>query len=201
MDVVQTKSSIVGERILVRELSVFDAIDIYINIRDKEVGRWTGPPRQWYLENKIGRFVCRAVRHMWKGLQLIWTSIFEPKSKKVFRLAVVLRETGKVIGVVSLSKNEPQEEFADIGFWISKRYWGKGLMSEALKLALKFGFEQLGLVSIEAWAFEKNVSALKVMEKCGFRLKEVVKDAYIKYNVSQNRLNYAILKSEFERLE
>jgi RimJ/RimL family protein N-acetyltransferase len=38
------------------------------------------------------------------------------------------------------------------------------------------------------------------MEKCGFKLNGVIEAAYLKYNEMQNRLNYIILKSEYEKV-
>ena len=191
------ETSLNGNRVLLRKLKVSDFLDVYKNIRSKEVGKWTGPPKKSYFENPVGRFFCRTVEHFLKGLKMIYKALFKPKDEMIFRLAVVFKKTGKVIGIISLIKNDPQDDFADLGFWIGKKYWGKGLMSEVLPFALKFGFEQLGLNRIEAWTFEENVGSRKVMEKCGFKLRETVEAAYVKYGQSRNRLNYTITISEF----
>ena len=194
----QPKLNLEGSKISLRILRFSDAFDIYINIRDKEVGKWTGPPEHPYLENPLGRFICKTLRHMIKGLKLLAKAVVKPKNETTFRFAIVPKEIGRAIGVVSLTKINPHENTADLGFWIGKKYWGKGLASEAVKLALNIGFNQLGLDKITAWTFEANAASRKVMEKCGFKFDGIVKSAYLKYNEMQNRLNYRILKNECE---
>ena len=115
------------------------------------------------------------------------------------RLAVVFKKTGKVIGIISLIKNDQQDNFADLSFWIGKKYWGKGLISEALPFALKFGFEQLGFNRIEAWTFEENVGSRKVMEKCGFIFARKDKNAYYKFGQWHDCLNYTLSKEDWHK--
>lgn len=183
-----------NSEILLRKLRVSDLFEVYKNIKDKQVGKWTGPPRKKWVENPVGRFICRMSEHTLKGGKMIWYSLFKPEVQTSFRLGIVLKETNKVIGIVSLTKELPDDDFADIGFWIGRRYWGRGLMSEVLPLAVRYGFEELGLDKIKAWTFEENVASKKVMEKCGFKKECVHKNAYIKYGRSQNRIDYVICK-------
>ncbi|MHC4160246.1 MAG: GNAT family N-acetyltransferase, partial [Planctomycetota bacterium] len=73
-----------------------------------------------------------------------------------------------------------------------------GLATEAVRLALEFGFTQLKLNRIFAWTFEKNVGSKKVLEKCGLKPEKVLNDANIRRAEKHNRLNYRILKSEYK---
>ena len=65
-------------------------------------------------------------------------------------------------------------------------------MSEALPLAIEFGFKQWGLERISAWTFEDNIGSKKVIKKCGLIQESVVEDAYIKYGKPRNRINFTI---------
>ena len=189
-----------GLHVRLRELRLTDLIDVYVNIRDKEVGRWSIPPPKRYAKNAVGQFIWMFAGHLRKTLRVVWQTLFQPKVRGEFKLGIVLKETSEVIGVVTLSQIDQQKKSAQIGFWIGKKYWGHGLTTEAVQLALEFGFNNLGLEEIEAWTFEKNVGSRKVMEKCGFKLDGVVESAYLKYNEMQNRLNYRILKSEYKNV-
>lgn len=184
-------------RIRLRELRLTDLIDVYVNIRAKEVGRWSIPPASRYAQNTVGLFVWRLVGHIGKALRVIWQILVPPKIKSEIKLAIVLKETGNVVGIVTLSQIEQQKKSAQIGFWIGKKYWGQGLTTEAVNLALKFAFSDLKLDRINARTFEDNVGSKKVMEKCGLKLKHVIENAYFKFNEYHHELNYSILRSEW----
>jgi RimJ/RimL family protein N-acetyltransferase len=196
----QLKLNLEGSKVSLRTLRLSDAWDVYTGIRNKEVGKWSGPDVCPRIENAFIGFACRLLRHLCKGLQLFCQALYLPKNPKVFRLGIVLRETRRVIGIITLSRSKSQPQCAEIGFWIGKKYWGRGLATEAVQLVLRLGFNNLGLGKIEAWTFEKNVGSIKVMEKCDFKLDGVVEAAYLKYGEMQNRLNYRILKSEYENV-
>lgn len=50
----------------------------------------------------------------------------------------------------------------------SRRFWGKGLASEALSAILEFGTREIGFRSFYAQLFEENIRSVRVLEKCGF---------------------------------
>jgi RimJ/RimL family protein N-acetyltransferase len=92
---------------------------------------------------------------------------------------------------------DQQKKSAQIGFWIGKKHWRKGLTTEAVSLALKFGFTELKLDRINAWTFGSNIGSKKVMEKCGLKLEGVTQKAYFKFNEYHDKLNYSILRAEW----
>lgn len=192
----QIESNLNGERVLIRELRLSDAKDVYFNIRDKEINKWTKPLMRSHPENAVTQLVYRALRHVWKALQLIRQTICPPKVKKEVKLGIVLKETDKAIGIISLKKIDMKNKCAEIGFWLGRNHWGKGLATEAVRLALKFGFTELELNRIYAWTFEKNIGSKKVMEKCGLKMEKIVSDAYPGHADKRNILKYSILKSD-----
>jgi len=54
-----------------------------------------------------------------------------------------------------------------LGFALSSRYWGAGLICEAARLALGFAFQQVGLDAVEAWVIAENRRANRALEKLG----------------------------------
>ena len=58
---------------------------------------------------------------------------------------------------------------AEIGYWIARPLWGKGLMTEAATLATRWAFETLGLHKLTIGCFEPNIGSRRVIEKVGFR--------------------------------
>lgn len=95
-------------------------------------------------------------------------------NKKTF--ALVDKETNKVIGSLGLEKygNEEQlSEFFDyrgreIGYVLSAAYWGKGLMTEAVKAVINYCFNTLDFDFLLCGHFFKNHRSMRVQEKCGF---------------------------------
>src|SRR3984893_17872998 len=57
---------------------------------------------------------------------------------------------------------------AEIGYWLPKPYWGKGIMTAVVRAACRFAFDQYGLIKISACVFAGNRASARVLEKCGF---------------------------------
>ena len=94
------------------------------------------------------------------------------REKKTF----ALEHQGKVIGSLGVEEyNEDRfPEFADqkcreIGYVLSKEYWGRGLMPEAVQAVIRFLFEEAGLDMLLCGHFLWNGQSHRVQEKCGFR--------------------------------
>ena len=92
--------------------------------------------------------------------------------KKTFAIVYL----GKVIGSLGIEEYS-EEQFPElqdkkcreIGYVLSKEYWGQGLMTEAVKEAIRFLFEDVGLDVILCAHFLSNKRSERVQEKCGFR--------------------------------
>lgn len=63
---------------------------------------------------------------------------------------------------------------AEIGFDLSKAYWGQGYMVEAMEPVIRFGFEQMGLNKIEATVDPQNSRSINLLKKLGF-----IEDGYV----------------------
>ncbi len=95
-------------------------------------------------------------------------------------LALELKQTGKVIGSLGL---EPAEgnglgidglQGREIGYVLSKDYWGKALMPEAVKAVIDYCFQTLHFEFLTCCHFVRNGQSRRVIEKCGFRyLKDI----------------------------
>lgn len=87
--------------------------------------------------------------------------------------AVCLKTDNRAIGCVTLmiGKNSniglPENE-GEIGFWLGEPFWGQGIIPEAVKGVLKYGFSELNLQKIWCGYFDGNIKSKRVQEKCGF---------------------------------
>ena len=71
---------------------------------------------------------------------------------------------------------------AEIGYFVSKKFWGKGIATKAVKQMTKYAFESFDIVRIEAGVFDFNKSSMKVLEKNGYYLESIRKNSVIKNN-------------------
>lgn len=87
--------------------------------------------------------------------------------------AVVLKKSGQPVGSIGLMSGKasniglPDSE-GEIGYWIGVPYWGQGLIPEAVRELMRYGFENLKLNRIWCGYFEGNEKSKRVQEKCGF---------------------------------
>lgn len=97
------------------------------------------------------------------------------KDNKVF--AIVYKENNKVIGSLGVEKygmEDKLDEFKnlygrEIGYVLSKDYWGKGLMKEAVKYVINYLFDECNLDFIICGYYLFNNQSKRVQEKCGFK--------------------------------
>lgn len=97
------------------------------------------------------------------------------ESDKTF--AILLKENKKVIGSLGVEKYNDEDkldEFKDykgreLGFVLSKDYWGKGIMKEAVDRVCEYLFDEMDLDFLLCGHFEKNLQSRRVQEKCGFK--------------------------------
>lgn len=57
---------------------------------------------------------------------------------------------------------------AEIGYWLAKPFWGRGIMTDVVRTACEFAFSEWSLVKITAHVFSFNPASARVLEKCGF---------------------------------
>lgn len=138
-------------RLILRPWRAADADDLYEYARDPRVGPIAG----WPVHGD------RA-----ESLRVIETVFAAPH---VF--AMELREGGKVVGSVGYTDSHRTElpgPDDEIGYCLNPAYWGRGLMPEAVREVLRYGFEDLGLAAAWCNHYEGNAKSRRVIEKCGF---------------------------------
>lgn len=100
-------------------------------------------------------------------------------------LALELKENGKVIGSIGLEDIDFPDDRGmqgrEVGYALSKTYWGKGLMPEAVKAVIDYCFEKLHYDWLTCGHFVWNTQSCRVVEKCGFR--------YVRDTIRETRFN------------
>lgn len=83
---------------------------------------------------------------------------------------------------------------AEIGYWIGEPYWGKGYATDAVRLLLKFAFEELKLLRVYAYIYEYNIGSMQVLKKVGFEKEAIIKSSIIKEGKVIDEHLYSIRK-------
>ena len=139
------------DRLILRHWKETDAEDLYKYASDPEVGPHAG----WPVHKSLNE--SRNVINTIFSNNTTW--------------AIELKETNEVIGCIGyyihgVSNIDIGENDAEIGYWIGKPYWNKGLCTEALKAIILYCKDKFDTL----WAdfFVNNPASGRVMEKCGF---------------------------------
>lgn len=141
------------DRIILRPWLEEDAPVLFKYASDPEVGPRAGWPPHGSVEESR-----EVIRTVFSG-EGMW--------------AVVLKETGEPIGCAgylpaSYSNLEIAEDQCEVGYWIARPYWGKGICTEAMRLIVRYCFEVKGFSVLWGDYFPENPASGRVMEKCGF---------------------------------
>jgi RimJ/RimL family protein N-acetyltransferase len=157
-----------SERIILRPLRITDAWDVYINIRDKEVSKYSIVAPPTCLDNPMGRLVCRLGRLIVKAVKLLCSRLHLPVGLKDRKLGIVLKGAGKVIGIASVENIDWMNKTASVGFWIGKRYWGRGIMKETMPLLINYCFGVLDIHRLWAEVHIENLASLRIFDRANF---------------------------------
>lgn len=124
---------------------------------------------------KIYRNTLRIPHPYTLELAQKWISknLKEAKKKNPSHINFVIEVDGEATGGIGL--NSIQGHKAEIGYWLGEKYWGRGIMSQAVKLVTKFGFRRLKLKRIFAHVFPWNRASMRVLEKAGFKFEGVLR--------------------------
>jgi [ribosomal protein S5]-alanine N-acetyltransferase len=71
----------------------------------------------------------------------------------------------------------------EIGYWLAEPFWGKGIVTDAVRALIPVAFAQSGIIRIQAGIFSHNPASMRVLEKCGFVREAVHRDAITKHGV------------------
>jgi ribosomal-protein-alanine N-acetyltransferase len=107
--------------------------------------------------------------------------------------AIVVNE--EAAGCIALFiKDNVYCKSAEIAYWLGEPFWGRGIMSEAIKQLCRTAFEQYDIVRIFAEPYEHNIGSRKALEKAGFVLEGVIKKGVYKDGNFFDYCMYALVK-------
>jgi RimJ/RimL family protein N-acetyltransferase len=112
---------------------------------------------------------------------------------KTFPFAITVDD--KVVGSIGVFRKENiHYRTAELGYYISENYWGKGIGTEAIKQICKYVFSNTDIIRIFAEPFSTNIASCKVLEKSGFQLEGILRKNAEKNGEILDMKLYSIIK-------
>lgn len=85
---------------------------------------------------------------------------------------------------------------AELGYYLAEEYWGRGIMTEAVRQICKYVFEKSDIIRIYAEPFAYNVASCCVLEKAGFQYEGTLRSNAVKNGKIIDMKMYSLLKAE-----
>lgn len=169
------------ERLILRKLNMKDAVPIFQYASDPEVTKFM----LWDTHKNIKdtfRFIDYITEQYKKDEAAEWV--------------VTLKENGSVIGTIGLS-SLTRFLCCEIGYTLNRKYWGRGIMTEAASRVIRFAFEEMRVNRIEAMHLTGNDASGRVMQKLGMRYEGTLRKKVFTKGRYWDCLIYSILADEY----
>lgn len=142
------------ERLTLRPWAPRDEEAMNLYCRDPEVGPPAGWPPHRSLEESRG---------------IVKMLMACPEA-----YAICMKGTDEPIGCIDLKLKDrtdltDREDEGELGYWLGKPFWGRGIMPEAAREMLRHAFEDLGIQKVWCAYYDGNEKSKRVQEKVGFR--------------------------------
>lgn len=124
----------------------------------------------------------------------------EEAPRLFFERAIVLQETGQLIGSAGIRIRDVGHRNGDFGYTLDRRFWGQGHATEAARELVRFGFEELKLHRVYATCRPDNHASARVLEKCGLKLEGRLRENKFVRGVWVDSLLYALLEQDYAKL-
>lgn len=171
------------ERLLLRR---FDFNDI-----ESMLNNWIANP---IIQHNYGE-PTYATKDSVRQLLNKWVPKYQ--SDSFYRWAIILKETNKNIGQIAFCRVYTEIEIAEIEYCIGESYWGNSYASEALKIVLKYAFENPEFSKLEAFHRIENPNSGRVLQKVGMKTVSNVKRFEINNEQPIGDICYALTKDEY----
>lgn len=110
--------------------------------------------------------------------------------------AFAITVNNKAIGSIGAFRKENiHRQTAELGYYIAEEYWGKGIMTEAVKQACGYVFENSDIIRIYAEPFAYNKASCRVLEKAGFQYEGTLRSNAVKNSEIIDMKMYSLLKN------
>ncbi|HVT84583.1 MAG TPA: GNAT family N-acetyltransferase [Chitinophagaceae bacterium] len=154
------------ERLLLRQVQDLDADDLFILRSDQTLMRYIDRPLASSIDDAL-EFIRKIHDSLIQDNGITW--------------AITIKPDHRLIGTIGFWRIEKENYRAEIGYILQEQAQGKGIMHEALKAILDYGFQEMRLHSVEANVNPSNLASIRLLEKNHF-----IREAYFRENYFYN---------------
>jgi RimJ/RimL family protein N-acetyltransferase len=174
------------DRLRLRDFREEDWRAVHEYASDPEVVRYLpfGPN----TEGETRSFIASAIAYQFE------------KPRRHFELAVIQKETERLVGACGFRFTSPRDKEASMGYIFRRTVWGEGYATEAARAMLAFGFDQLGAHRVFATCAPENVASIRVLKRIGMRREGKLRENMLVQGEWRNSFLYAILEREWRRI-
>lgn len=171
-----------GERCTLRLVTLDDCTERYVAwLADPEVNQ--------YLETRYRPQPLGAV------VAFVTAMVADPAS---YLLAICDRADDLHVGNIKIGPIHPQHQYADVSYFIGERTrWGRGLATDAIRVATAIGFQRLGLHRVQAGLYASNLGSARALERAGYRLEGQLREQLLGRTGWEDHVWYGQLRSEW----
>ncbi|MFD4931638.1 GNAT family N-acetyltransferase [Peribacillus butanolivorans] len=167
------------ERLIMRKINMKDAEDMYAYASDSEVSRFvTWEPHRSLSDTK-------------DYIQFVLQNY---EDNKLAPWGIEYKDNGEFIGTIDFVSWHLNHQIAEIGYVLAPQYWGNGIITEAAKKVIEFGFENMNLVRIQARCFVDNLGSERVMQKSGMSFEGILRKGMFVKGKHEDLKLYSIIK-------
>jgi ribosomal-protein-alanine N-acetyltransferase len=171
------------ERLLLRKMRLDDAEAMFAYASDPEVTRYVLFETHRSVEDSES-FLRLALEGYERGDFGGW--------------GVVLKDSGAFVGTCGMDAGyAPEHARAELGYVLSREHWGRGLMPEAVRAVIRFGFKRMSLNRVQARCIAENAASARVMEKAGMTYEGTLRESEFIKGAYRDMKLYSILRREY----
>jgi ribosomal-protein-alanine N-acetyltransferase len=111
---------------------------------------------------------------------------------------IELKSEGILIGTIGYFAWDRNHHHAEVGYDMWPTYWGQGLMPEALRAVVQYGFEEMNLNRVQATTHTENRRSRRVLEKLGFQREGILREFYCRDGIYNDQVQFSLLRSEWK---
>ena len=126
------------------------------------------------------------------------SAMLSADENETFAFAIIVDDM--VIGSIGIFRQDNiHRQTAELGYYIAEEYWGKGIMTEAVKQICEYVFANSDIIRIYAEPFAYNIASCRALEKVGFQYEGTLRSNAVKNGKVIDMKMYSLLKEEIKQ--
>jgi ribosomal-protein-alanine N-acetyltransferase len=171
--------------------------DIELKLEKSSLRPWRPGDEQSLVRHANNRKIWRNLRDAFPHPYTLtnarhWIQIANP-AEAITNFAIVVEDSA-VGGIGLVLKDDVFRRSAEIGYWLGEEYWGRGIVTEAVRAMTDYAFATFDVCRLFAGVFEWNPASSRVLEKAGYEFECRMKKSVTKDGHTIDELIYAVVR-------